>query len=102
MFALAAQRDIYSDGEPRPLGPTPAQLRIGYIERAAGLVDRALGSEAVGVHDDLWREHIEPSGHFQPLLVEPEFRKLKEEVFERSGESTEAGSVASQGTGEPE
>ena len=87
VFALAAQRVVFSEEERRRQGPTPAQLRIGYIERAAGLVDRALDSAAVGVHDDLWREHIEPSGHFQPLLVEPEFRKLKEEVFERSGDT---------------
>ena len=97
VFAVAAQRVVFTDEERRRQGPTAGQLRIAYIERAAGLVDRALGSEAAGVHDDLWREHVEGNGHFLPLLVEPEFRKLKEEVFERSAAATDADSVVTKG-----
>jgi len=97
VFAVAAQRVVFTDEERRRQGPTPAQLRIAYIERAAGLVDRALGSEAAGVHDDLWREHVEGNGHFLPLLVEPEFRRLKEDVFERSVEGSGADSVTTKG-----
>jgi hypothetical protein len=72
--------------EKKKQGPTPGQLRVAYIQRAAELVDRALASEVDHLHDDLWAAHVETDGHFQPLLVEPEFKKLKRAVLERAAE----------------
>jgi hypothetical protein len=54
-------------------------------------VDRALESEADHLHDDLWTAHVETDGHFQPLLGEPEFKKLKRAVFERAADPQAAG-----------
>jgi len=45
-----------------------------------------LASEADHLHDDLWSAHVETDGHFQPLLVEPEFKKLKQGVLERAAD----------------
>ena len=86
VFAAAAPRVVLSAEEKKKQGPTPGQLRVAYIQRAAELVDRALASEADHLHDDLWSAHVETDGHFQPLLVEPEFKKLKQGVLERAAD----------------
>ncbi len=91
IFAAAAPRVTLSHEEKKKQGPTPGQLRVTYIQRAAELVDRALESEADHLHDDLWTAHVETDGHFQPLLGEPEFKKLKRAVFERAADPQAAG-----------
>jgi tetratricopeptide (TPR) repeat protein len=90
VFAAAAPRVVLSDEEKKKQGPTPGQLRVKYIERAAELVDRALAHESADLHDDLWAAHVETDVHFQPLLVEPEFKKLKRAVLERSADPPRA------------
>ncbi len=86
VFAAAAPRVVLSAEEKKKQGPTPGQLRVAYIERAAELLDRALDNEADHLHDDLWAAHVETDGHFQPLLLEPEFKKLKRAVLDRAAD----------------
>ena len=80
VFAAAAPRVVLSTTERAAQGPSAGQLRVRYLTRACDLVEHALTHEAVDDHDDLWLAHVETDPHFQPLLAEPEFRKLKARV----------------------
>ena len=89
VFAAAAPRVVFSARERAAQGPSVGQLRVRYLARACELVEHALTHEAADDHDDLWLAHVEGDPHFQPLLAEPEFRKLKARVM--AGETTGRG-----------
>jgi tetratricopeptide (TPR) repeat protein/tRNA A-37 threonylcarbamoyl transferase component Bud32 len=91
VFAAASPRVVFSEQERQQQGPTPGQLRVRYIQRAADLLDLALGQEAAHRHDDLWGAHVQEDEHFRPLLQEPEFRKLAENVEQRAAPGAAAG-----------
>jgi tetratricopeptide (TPR) repeat protein/tRNA A-37 threonylcarbamoyl transferase component Bud32 len=97
VFAAASPRVVFSEDERKKQGPTPGQLRVRYLQRAADLLDRALRQEAAHRHDELWAAHVREDEHFRPLLEEPEFRKLAEDVKQRTGTEA-AGTVEVSGT----
>lgn len=81
VFAAAAPRVVLSAKERKEQGPTVGQLKVKYLARACDLVEHALTHEATDDHDDLWLAHVENDPHFQPLLAEPEFRRLRSRVM---------------------
>ncbi len=105
VYAAVAPRVVLSEEERRKQGPTPGQLRVKYIQRAAELLDRALGREADHLHDDLWQAHVREDEHFRQLLQEPEFRRLEADVVKRSGSGSGAAAspveVSGTGTAHP-
>jgi tetratricopeptide (TPR) repeat protein/tRNA A-37 threonylcarbamoyl transferase component Bud32 len=100
VFAAAAPRVVLSAQERKAQGPSVGQLRVRYLARACELVEHALTHEGGDDHDDLWLTHVENDPHFQPLLAEPEFRRLRERVMagETPGRDTSA-RTAAEGSG---
>lgn len=92
VFAAAAPRVVLSDEERKRQGPNERQLSIRYLQRSADLLRAALEHEDAARRDDMWLAIVEADPQFKPLLAEPEFKKLRRQVFEEAG-NAEAGAT---------